>query len=489
MIKPAFTFVALLFSAHVAAATLPNIHNGQLVPPALPTQVLECNLPISPIPTSNITSFSNCIQNNVTDYADEVRDEATDALNDTIEDLEARINGILPPDVMSCLAQLNTSVGTSINQAQNNPTGFATARIQSVRNSVAANAQNLFNVSLSNPETPQQRVVRFRQALLNGLGNDPVASCMVDLPPAVLQQMTNVAQQQAEQLHEQMESLYRQHFERKVYQLVNSELIPALQSLKQGLQGKAIQGARIAGRSTRQAATLIPVPEDIELLAIGLLAERALNPRRLSKLASSIDQYANTQSPSSSQQAALQRELTSIQSFADEIAIELGIRVVRMYSHDVIDAVGEPGVEFALEYVRGFKTVVYEVIDVPCSTGVYASEAVCSVVQGVAGIVVDFAMWGLKKAIVEGMHEGFDQMLDAHQTALLSVGSPVKRAKNSSLLAPVAQHLPTEDELVQLLIPQVRDLAQGMRTYHRAVSKLAASHAVSPSPRTTLRRK
>lgn len=469
MTKLPLILTVLFLGVNLTAATLPEIHNGS-PPLSLPTKVLDCNLPITPMPNS-LSAFSSCIENTVQDYGEE-----------RVGELQDEINLILPLEIKTCLAGLNTSVVTSFNQARSNPTNFVSNRVNTIRESIAENADQLFNVSLSNPETSQQRVVRFRQALLDGMRDDPVANCMVDISPAVLAQLTNLAEEQAAILQQRMEALYREHFEAKVYQLVNSELIPALQGLKLGLaqrvEQQTAQGARRAGQLVMNAASTVPIPQDIELMALGLLVERALDPARLTTLAQSIELYARTASPTAQQKVNLQRKLNSVQSLTDDMAVTLGIRVVRRYTHDVIDEYGDPTVEFAFEYVRGYKTVLYEVVDVPCSTGVYVSEGVCSVVQGVVGIIVDFALSGLHQATMTAMHAGADRMIDAHYAALQG-GTPVQRARESRLLQPVARHLPTADELLLLLIPKVRAMASGMQAYHKAVATLAEVHGSS----------
>jgi len=457
-------------------ATLPQVHNGSIAPPALPTRVLECNIPIFPLPTTNITNFANCLESNVTGYANEVAGEASASLNATITSLQNEINTLLPLEITTCLANLNTSVVSSVNAATSNPANFAANRMQAVSNIVMGNAQNIFNVSLEAPESQQQLVQRYRQALLEAFNDDPVGSCLATLSPQTLNQLTNVALGQAQQMRAQLEDIFQVHFRPRIDQLVNNKLGPAFKELSGRGRIVSSQAGRLTGKVVKGVAPVIPVPEEIELIAQGLLLERTLDPARLNVLAALLKQYAVARSPSTQDRQKLLSRLANAQTVTDGVAIDLGIRVLRYYGHDVIDDAGEPLVGLSIEYLRGFKTVIFEVVDVPCATGVYVSSGVCSLVQGMAGIAVDFASWGLKKATLEAMHESFDLMVDSHRQYIVANAPSVAQAQQSSWLRPIAQHLPTEDELIGLMMPRLRAHATSMAAYHAAVASLVNAH-------------
>lgn len=487
-----FLTTCLIFftSLEAHSATKPQIHNGKLNPFTLPTKVLECSLP-NPISGPNgITSFRNCVNGKLTDYGQDRFSEGKAELQSQMENLQGVIDDITPPAVAQCLANANNAVGNAVQAAKTNPKSFAKKHINDILQAAQSSAAGVMSVSLTQPESSTARLQRFHQAFLSAINQDPVASCVFNLSTNTQNHLVAEGVARSNQLIEQMNQIYKQHFEPQISIAIQQALTGAMKT-NQKLYSKALKGTNAAGKN---AANLVAAsatqasmsaPEEIQLIARGLLSERLLNPGFLNGLSATINKYASEQKAGAVSAQTSQRlaaKLRAAENLSEGIAIELGVRILRHYGHDLIDSAGAPLVELAIEYVRGWKTTGGEAVDVPCATPSTPGGAACAVVWWAVNISADFGAMGLEDTSIKLMHTKYDALLNAYQIAMQNNTNTNALSQQHPMFNSFAQHLPSRDQLVGLLLPEVKTMFDAMTGYHKAVGLLVSAKA-SPTSR------
>lgn len=476
------------FATSAYAAGMPPIHNGSMNPPKVPTKVLNCNIPglsingISP----PLGSFKNCIEGRVQSYADA-----------SVAELQAQLNELIPAAADQCLTQAGTGLQQALNTAKTNPTAFAQKHVSDTLSFLQSGAGSALNLNLKQPLNDAARMQHFEQVLLAQLDRDPLAKCVFNLSSGVRGQLISQANTVASNLRSQMQGWYQQYFQAQVQGAVQTAVANAMNQLKgsnlavsgqlptAAVRAQAGQRAKAMARPAPRTRNIVAdaVPEEVTLIAKGLVYERLLNTRRLSDLSRGIDAFV-AQSARGNVPATtvsnLQNGLQSAGTLADNLALDLGVRVLRTYGHKTIETVGEPLVELAFEYIRGYKTTGGEVLDVPCSTPSVPGGAVCGVAWWAVNIALDFAWWQLELATEDAIHAAFDKLVDEHHANLQSNGTPYQQLAANPVFGPVASLLPSEAELIDVALPEIRAAVSAFRGYQSSVARLAGAAAGNP---------
>lgn len=477
--------IAIMTGASAQATAAPKLHNGKLIPPIPPTQVLECNLPLVPS-SESFTEFATCISGQLAAVSKSASSE-----------LQERLDSIIPPQVDQCLATAGTSFSQSLQAAKGNPAGFAQKHMTDRLNVMQNGASVALNLNLNTPMSASARRQHFEDVLLTQIDNDPLAACVFNVSSTARNQLISGAGAIAQSLQNQMNGWYQTHFEGQIRNAVRAEISNAINQLKaqssrvsnqlparaaRANQGRAAMPAQRPTRPAQRAPrtrniVADAVPEEISLMAKGLVYERLLDSRRLNRLTSDINRLAErgASGVSARDRARLQTQLSNSGVLADELAVELGIRVLRQYGHYAIEKAGEPLMELAFEYIRGYKTTGGEALDVPCSTPSVPGGAVCGLAWWAVNIALDFAWWQLELATADAMHASFDLMVDQHHANLRANGTPYQQLAANPDFGPLASLLPSEEELINVALPDIRAATTAFRDYQESVSGLVGS--------------
>ncbi len=455
-----------------------------------PPKLMGCTLGL------DFTAFGDCVVGKSNDKIDDAVADATTQLNSQkaslaqqLQNAQAQLQRPLvqamsqlqSDQLMSCLASRGINFPATVASAAANPTQFVQARLASLWQKGMSMSGQLLAPRLTTlradapPPTPAELVNLADQMFVQLVAQDPAGQCIAE----VLAPFRAQARAMATSLYPAVKGQYDAMIHQTVRPAVNQAMVALLAPTMRQLVGAANAAAQAGGTAVRGAVSAASgaVPEDVQKIALAVTLKYLLDPTRMAQLTSEVNRLATTlqtnPAGAATVAASLDRAATSLSTWNDQIALEVGIATLRFYGHRAIDTHGKDVVSLGFAAASALKDVVAGIITSIVGLSYEPGEAVGKYIATAIEVTLDAVEPPAQVAMNKTAHEQFDRVVDLAYQALRERRPPSYYLQNAGELGELLKHFPTENELLRIAVPQLETLRLSLFNYHESVGNLA----------------
>jgi hypothetical protein len=275
----------------------------------------------------------------------------------------------------------------------------------------------------------------------------------------------------------------QQQVNQKVIGLVERKVLPVLfEPVGQAMGGvfdQLLRSEGIGGDLTR----LLPNQKELDRIIRGVAAEQLIRPNQVKDAASKLHALSTALGNRQNAQTALltlQRALDRQQIWPEEVAIQVGIEILRFSGHKYVDSdLPGNGAFFAnigVSILSSAKDTVGNVVESACGLIPEAGAAACSIYKELIEFAYDYISPETMKILISNaMHGELDRLMDRIGKAYIERHDPRQVRQELGAFAAMVDRFPTREVVIAFATRdrQVRAMQLALFEYHDSVRQFA----------------
>ncbi|HHJ17214.1 MAG TPA: hypothetical protein ENJ80_11005 [Gammaproteobacteria bacterium] len=396
------------------------------------------------------------------------------------------VPGSLPGQLVTCLQDANANAQQVASNIASDPAGFTRTYMNNLwrktmraSNTILGDINRLSTNANGSPKSVNQMLDDAERIMGRVAAQDPVGIC--------LWAMVAPFRAQAKQIVGQIYPTLKAEYDASVKEVIQPAFERAMGDVLRQIFRKAPELAAGTARSTARFAGSALVPNHMKEIGFGVSVQFLIDPAKMARLKEDTDRLAAALTGPSSQipasLAATERSLTAAMQFTDKMAVQVALATMRRYGHAIIDSTGRDMLDSFMAAAYSLKDGVAEVVTGIVALGYEPPSAFSEVIAFMIEEIFNLSAKPLKDQIIDVAHAGLDELIDAARQAARDNRPPsdyMNRAAGP--FAFLLKDFPTERDLVQYALPQVRQIKDSLFAYHSAVLDLARSSARTRLP-------